>query len=149
MWLEQDDLDQARVWLDAACRRLPAYVPAQGHLAEVEAALGECEAALARLRPLGLSSDDPDYAIQLDRILGEAGRTAEAARWRALAAARYDQLLDRHSEAFADHAAEFWLTVGADPRRALELARRNLEVRATPRAWALLSRATLACEAIQ
>ena len=77
---------------------------------------------------------------------GKAGRVAEARQWRAQAAARYDELLARHPEAFADHAAEFWLQAGADPDRALSLATRNLEVRPTPRAHELLSRATSAVD---
>ena len=116
-------------WLSAAHRRLPAYAPAQGHLAEVEAALGETDSAIARLRPLTITSDDPDYAAQLARILSEVGRVEEAREWRARAASRYDELVAPHPEAFADHAAEFWLEAGADPHRALSLARRNLEVR--------------------
>jgi hypothetical protein len=52
----------------------------------------------------------------------------------------------RHPEAFADHAAEFWLTAGADPSRAPGLARINLAVRATPRAHDLLRQATFALE---
>ena len=78
MWLAQGDLRRARSWLDAAHRRLPAYAPAQGHLAEVEAALGETDSAIARLRPLTISSDDPDYPAQLARILTEVGRVEEA-----------------------------------------------------------------------
>lgn len=144
MWMAQGDLDRAHMWLDVAVRRLPAYVPAQGHLAEVEAALGETDAAIARLRPLTSSSDDPDHAAQLARILGEAGRSGEADEWRDLAAARYDELVERHPEAFADHAAEFWLEAGADPRRALWLAETNLAVRQTRRAYELVARATLA-----
>lgn len=46
-----------------------------------------------------------------------------------------------HPEAYADHAAEFWLSVGGDPRRALRLARQNLTFRPTPRAHALANRA--------
>ena len=53
----------------------------------------------------------------------------EAGKWRNKAAARYDELMALHPEAFADHAAEFWLEAGADPSRALRLARKNLEVR--------------------
>ena len=34
------------------------------------------------------------------------------------AAARYDELVVRHPEAFVDHAAEFWLTVVAIRPRA-------------------------------
>jgi tetratricopeptide (TPR) repeat protein len=140
LWMEHGDLRRARVWCDAAVRRLPAYVPAQGHLAELDSALGETAAAIARLRPLALASDDPDYAMQLARILGNAGQTEEAQTWRGKAEARYDELLTRHQEAFADHAAEFWLTIGGDPERALWLARHNLSLRQTPRARALVRR---------
>jgi tetratricopeptide (TPR) repeat protein len=146
MWQEQGDLRRARDWFTAAWRRLPAYAPAEGHLAEVEADLGEPEAALARLRRLADASDDPDYAAQLARLLRRAGRLEEARAWRARAAARYDELVARHLAAFADHAAEFWLEAGDDPHRALWLARRNLEARRTPRAHELLARATLASD---
>ena len=85
MWLAEGDLARARNWLVAAHRRLPEYAPAQGHLAEVEAALGETDSAIARLRPLTLTSDDPDYAAQLARILGEVGRVRRPVRDRAAA----------------------------------------------------------------
>ena len=140
LWMEHDDLRRARTWFDAAVRRVPAYVPAQGHLAENDAALGDTAAAIARLRPLAIASDDPDYATQLARILGDAGQTEEARTWRGKAEARYDELLARHRDAFADHAAEFWLTIGGDPERALRLARQNLSLRQTPRACALVRR---------
>ncbi|MEU7767514.1 hypothetical protein AB0B25_20580 [Nocardia sp. NPDC049190] len=146
MWLAQGDLPRGRRWLAAAHRRLPAYAPAQGHLAEVEAALGEPDSAIARLHPLTISSDDPDYPAQLARILSEVGRTHESREWHARAAARYDELVTQHPAAFADHAAEFLLDTGTDPRRALLLARQNLEVRQTPRAHELLTRATRAVD---
>lgn len=142
LWMEHDDLRRARAWCDAAVRRLPVYVPAQGQLAEIEAALGEPAAALARLRTLALASDDPDYATQLARILRDAGRTEEAQAWRDRAEARYDELLARHPEAFADHAAEFWCTIGGDRGRALRLARQNLALRPTARARELVRRAS-------
>ena len=52
MWLAHGDLPRARGSLDAIHRRLPDYAPARGHLAEVEAELGETDAAVALLRPL-------------------------------------------------------------------------------------------------
>ena len=138
LWMDHDDLRRARVWCEAAVRRLPVYVPALGHLAEIEATLGESAAAVARLRPLAGASDDPDYATQLARILRDAGRTEEAQAWRDHAAARYDELLASHSEAFADHAAEFWCTIGGDRGRGLRLARENLALRPTARARRLV-----------
>jgi tetratricopeptide (TPR) repeat protein len=144
MWFGQGDLDRALSWFKSAVRLLPAFAQAQGHMAEVEAALGDSEAAIARLLSLTVSSDDPDYAAQLAGIFGEIGRVQQAKEWRNKAAARYDELIALHAEAFADHAAEFWLDVGADPDRALGLAKMNLEVRPTPRAHQLFSRAILA-----
>jgi hypothetical protein len=140
--MEHDDLGRARPCFQAAVRRLPAYVPAQGHLAELDAAQGARASAIVRLRSLASASDDPSYATQLARILADAGRNEEAETWRDTAELRYEELLVRHEDAFADHAADFWLTVGGDPRRALRFARHNLSIRRTPRAHALVRRAT-------
>jgi tetratricopeptide (TPR) repeat protein len=144
MCMRKGDLRRAHQHLTAAVRYVPAYAPAQGHLAEVEAELGHAETAVARLYPLATTSDDPDYAGQLARILRYTGRTEDSRRWRQHAAERYDELIARHPEAFADHAAEFWLGVGGDPDKALRLARLNFEVRRTPRACELLHQAVVA-----
>jgi tetratricopeptide (TPR) repeat protein len=149
MWLTESNLLKPHTWFEAAIRLLPAYAPAQGHMAEIEAALGEPGAAIARLLPLTTSSDDSDYAASLARIFRDAARVEEAGEWRNKAAARYDDLMTRHPEAFADHAGEFWLEAGDDPHQALRFAKMNLEVRQTPRARELFARATLASEAVQ
>jgi tetratricopeptide (TPR) repeat protein len=144
MWMNAGRLDDARRSFEAAVSRVSAYAPPQGHLAEVEAQLGEIDSAVARLYSLAMSSDDPDYAAQLARILAEAGRGGESWHWRGLAAARFDELVASRPEAFADHAAEFWLAAGADPDKALRLAKMNVEVRNTPHARALLAQAIAA-----
>ena len=144
MWMNECRLDDARRSFETARCRVPAYAPAQGHLAEVEAQLGEIDSAVSRLYSLAESSDDPDYAGQLARILADAGRDGEARHWSRLAAARFDELVANHPEAFADHAAEFWLAAGADPDKALRLAKMNVEVRNTPRARGLLAQAVAA-----
>jgi tetratricopeptide (TPR) repeat protein len=144
MWLAEDNLVHARSCFVEAQARLPAYAAAQGHLAEVDAAQGDVEAAITRLLPLANSSDDPDYAAQLSRILEDAGRAEDARPWRACAATRYDELVAAHLEAFADHAAEFWLMGNADLKRALQFAKVNFEVRKTKRARDLLARALTA-----
>ncbi len=123
------------------CAAPCAYAPAGGHLSEVEAELGDVDSAISRLHSLAESSDDPDYAAQLARILGDVGRDGQSRYWRQLAATRYDELIANHPEAFADHAAEFWLAAGADPDKALQLAKMNLQVRYTPRARALMTEA--------
>lgn len=147
MWMSQQNFDRARFWFQTAVDRLPAFAPAQGHLAEVEAMCGETDRAIERLIPLTTSSDDPDYTSALARVFKQAGRIDEASLWRAKAAARYDDLVFRHRDAFADHAAAFLLENCSAPRRALSLAKRNLEIRCTPRAQRLFERASRACEA--
>lgn len=144
MWMNEGELEDARGSFEAAQRRLPSYAPARGHLAEVEAELGETDSATDRLQALALTSDDPDYAAQLARILADVGHHTEARHWSRLAAARFDELLARRPEAFADHAAEFWLAAGADPDKALRLAKMNVEVRNMPRARGLLAQAIAA-----
>jgi tetratricopeptide (TPR) repeat protein len=149
MWMDENQLDDARRFFHTAWFCVPDYAQALGHLAEVEAQLGEIESAVASLHSLAASTDDPDYAAQLARILMEAGRDGESRLWRLLAASCYDDLVARHPEAFADHAAEFWLAAGADPNKALRLASMNLEVRNTPRARRLLAQAAAATKTTQ
>jgi tetratricopeptide (TPR) repeat protein len=147
MWMHEGQFDRAREHLIAARRYVPAYAPAQGHFAEVEGELGHFDLAIALLYPLAASSDDPDYAAQLARIYADAGYPDDSRYWRERAATRYDELIALHPEAFADHAAHFWLAAGAEPEKALSLARVNFAIRKTPRARALLSRAVAVCAA--
>lgn len=146
MWMYAGRVEDARKAFESAVRYVSAYAPAQGHLAEVEAQLGETESAIARLNSLVLSSDDPDYAAHLARILAESGQCEESWHWRRLAAARFDELMTSHPEAFADHASEFWLAAGGDLDKALRFARINLVVRNTPRARGLLSQVVAAVD---
>jgi tetratricopeptide (TPR) repeat protein len=113
---------------------------------EETGSMGSYERAIARLRPLANSSDDPEYAAQLALVLTEVGQLDEAHHWRAVAATRYDELMARYPEAFADHAAAFWLAVGGDAQKGLLLAVQNLEMRQTPRAYALALQAAVATQ---
>ncbi len=144
MWLREGDLARARPLLQEAVDRLPVYAPAAGFLAQLDAAAGRRDEAILRLASVAAASDDPDYAAQLARILGEAGRPEDAATWRDRAAARFTEVLAAHPEAFGDHAADFWLNAGGDAERAVALARRNAAIRRTPRAYELLLQGALA-----
>jgi tetratricopeptide (TPR) repeat protein len=103
MWLGERDLPAAHVWFAAAVRRVPAHAPALGRLAEIDAARGALDAAVARLHAVTMCSDDPQYAHTLACLLRDAGRPREAERWRDRAASRYEELLTRYPEAFAHH----------------------------------------------
>ena len=135
-------LDEARARYQAAVERLPAYAQAASHLAAIEALQGHRERAEALLRPLLWSSDDPEYVGQLAALRRDAGDVAEATSLHARASAAYDLLLARHPDAFADHAARFFLQ--ANPSKALGLARRNLALRKTWEAYDLALTAALA-----
>ena len=63
------------------------------------------------------------------------------------AAARYDELMLRHPEAFVDHAAEFWLTVGGDSDQGAPAGSWNHISRAT-RAPAILHRVIRAADGV-
>ena len=138
MWMRHDRPERARALFAEAHRRLPGYGAAACHLAEVEAELGDVAAAVALLEPLAARSEDPDPAAQLARILAARGDADGARRWGERARGRYDELLARHPDAFADHGAEFYLAAGADPQRGLALAEHNLAVRQTAGAYDLL-----------
>jgi tetratricopeptide (TPR) repeat protein len=132
-WMQEEDLEQTRQG-------------SQGTHTGEEAAMGRYERAMALLQQQAHSSDDPEYAAQLARLLKEMGQLDEAHHWREIAAARYDELMVRHPEAFADHAADFWLTVGGDAQKGRFLAEKNFELRKTPRAYELVLQAAVATQ---
>jgi tetratricopeptide (TPR) repeat protein len=120
---------------------LPAHVPGRGHRAEVALALGQLDVAGALIRPLLQSSDDPEYRATYAEILAAQGDAEAAAMEAKRAAERYELLLARRPEAYADHAAFFFMGVGSRPERAVELAFANWELRDTPRSRSLLDKA--------
>jgi tetratricopeptide (TPR) repeat protein len=132
-WEREAREDMARAYYEAALARAPSHAHAAAHLARLSAP-ARAEAVLS---PLLSKADDPELESVMAEKLRERGDTASAGAHAKNAADRYDELVARHPEAFADHAAQFWLDVGKDPRKALDLARRNLAVRKTPKAYEL------------
>jgi tetratricopeptide (TPR) repeat protein len=146
MWAElANDRAKALPVYREAVRRLPQYVVANVHLAEIEFAEGQRESAEARLRPLEAQTEDPEPWARLGEMLLAAH--PDDAHGHALierARIRYEQLLAQQHLAFADHAAEFFAGPGHDAKRAVELARDNLALRQTGRAYQLAVQAALA-----
>jgi tetratricopeptide (TPR) repeat protein len=146
MWAEQaGSPERALPHYVEAVRRLPAYVVANVHLAELEAGLGRRDGAIERLRGIVDRSDDPEPAGLLGELLLEKDAADPAARGLVeRAQAAYRALLERHRGAFLDHAAEFFAGPGADAPLASRLAQENLALRQTPRAHALAIEAAFA-----
>jgi tetratricopeptide (TPR) repeat protein len=121
----------AELWYRRAIAYLPGYVKARVHLAEIYAKrTGDAEALLMPV----LSSRDPEVRWRLANVLVAQERFDEAETQLDAARLGFEELLDRHPLAFADHAAEFYAGTGNDHRRALELARANVMNRPTRRA---------------
>jgi tetratricopeptide (TPR) repeat protein len=127
------DPNLAALWYRRAIAYLPGYVKARVHLAEICASQSQAGDAEALLRP-ALSRGDPEVRWRFADVLIAQGRFEEAEAELDAARSGFDELLDRHLLAFADHAAEFYAGSGDDSRRALELARANVANRQTRRA---------------
>lgn len=148
MWAEMaNDPSRALPSYIEAVAHLPEYVTANVHLAELEATSGKTSQAIERLRRVLSRTSDPEPTALLGELLAR-GNPADPAARELIARARssYAELLSRYPAAFADHAAEFFMGPGADARRALELARENLKLRETPRAYTLAIEAARAAD---
>lgn len=146
--MRRGDFDRAEAVLGELDAILPEHVPGRGHRAEVALARGRLDVALQLAIPLIDASDDPEYRATYAEILAARGQHEPAAREAERAAASYEALLARRPEAYADHAASFFLGIGDRPRRAIELASLNWKLRDTPRARDLLARALRGVEAV-
>ncbi|MBV9990555.1 MAG: tetratricopeptide repeat protein [Alphaproteobacteria bacterium] len=131
--MPEPDLDQAAQWYRSAVAYLPFFPKARVHLAEIYLGQGQASEAEALLLPV-LSSRDPEVRWRLGDVLLAQGRLEEAKAQLEVARLGFEELLERHLLAFADHAAEFYAGSGNDPRRALALARTNAANRPTRRA---------------
>jgi len=125
--------DLAALWYRRAIACLPDYVKARVHLAEVYASRGRTDDAETLLLPM-LSSRDPEVRWRLADVLLAQKRVEDAEVQRDAVRRGFDELLERHLLAFADHAADFYAGIGNDCGRALALARTNVENRPNRRA---------------
>jgi len=139
--MRRGELDRAEALLGELDAILPQHVPGRGHRAEVALARGQLDVALALIAPLVEISDDPEYRATYAEILAARGERAAALHEADRAAAAYELLLARRPEAYADHAAAFFMGLGNRPQRAVDLALANWKLRDTARSRNLLARA--------
>ena len=131
IWELKGELARAKAAYAEAHRRMPGYVEATIHLAQLMRESGDDPTNLVAAALM--ATPHPD-------LLALAGKIEEAKRgWE-----RYVAALP---EAFSDHAARFYLGPGKDPLRALALAQANLANRDTPEARSLAIEAALAANA--
>jgi tetratricopeptide (TPR) repeat protein len=110
---------KARAYLEDALEAFPEYAHAAVHAATYEPP----DKAMAMLEVVEKRADDPDVFAAHADALRRLRRDAEAKAMTDRARTRMEDLLAKHPEAFADHAARFFLGAGGDVKRALDLAK--------------------------
>ena len=131
LWEQKGELVKARAAYAEARRRMPGYVEATSHLAQLMAVAGDDPG------PLLAEAIETNHYPEL---LALAGKIDDAKR-------EWERYVAALPEAFSDHAARFYLGPGKDPVRALALAQANLANRDTPEARSLAVEAALAANA--
>lgn len=121
MWEREGDLAQATRLYREAVTRVPLHVHAAVHLAALEPP----KDAVLLLEPLDAPDADPDVLAALgifrELVTDGAGKASlETAK------KRYDELVAKFPEAYAEHAGWFWLSAGDEPKKALAAARIDL-----------------------
>ena len=139
--MRRGSFDRAEEILGQLEAILPQHVPGRGHRAEVALARGQLNVAEALITPLLETSDDPEYLATYAEIHAARGEAEAAVSAAERAAAAYELLLTRRPEAYADHAAAFFMGIGNRPQLAVDLASANFKLRDTPRSRKLLDRA--------
>jgi tetratricopeptide (TPR) repeat protein len=125
---------RAEKWYRKAIDYVPSYVKARVHLSEILLGDGRFEDAEALLSPVA-SSGDPEVNWRLADVMVAMGKLADAELQMQSARSGFEDILEKHPLAFADHGAEFYSGSGNDAGRAFELARINLQNRPTLRAF--------------
>ena len=125
--MRRGELDRAEALFAELDAILPAHVPGRGHRAEVALARGQLDLALALVTPLIEILRRPRIPRDLcGDPCGTRAMQPAAASEAERAAADYDSLLARRPEAYADHAAAFFMGIGNRPLLALALAGEEL-----------------------
>jgi len=129
------ELSRAEERYRSVLRRLPGHAQAALHLASLELAVGTVAGARDALRTLLPEASDPEIDAVRAEVARRGGDSAESTRRLADARTGYLAALGRDPEAFADHAARFFLE--HEPGQALRWASLNLDNRPTPAAYDL------------
>ncbi len=133
--------EEARALLAVAHERLPQDRRVRRHLARVEAALGNHQAALALYDRLTARTSLPTPMGGRARALRARHRVDEAARQLHTADQRWRALLERYGLAVAPGAVDFWLDDLPRPADARRWAEALLEARRTPESLVRAARA--------
>jgi len=143
------DLDRGR-WDEALAHYregealIEGYWLIEEHIAEILTLQGKTEDAKAMYLAIVERTGNPEFMDALAEIHQAAGETAKAEEWLAKADAKFGEQLVRFPEAAYGHALEHFLAHGKDPKKTLEMARKNHALRPNADAKRFLAEALLA-----
>ena len=129
LWGEKgQNLNKAQSYYEKAISLLPEYSSAVVHLSEIYIEQENFEKALKLLVPLA-ENKDPEVFSSLAKIYNEQDKVKVRDFHINQADKRYKELLAKYPLAFYDHASEFYMGIGGNPKLATEYALKNLENR--------------------
>jgi len=125
---ERGRLDEALALYHLAADELPGWWRVDEQIAEVRRLNGDTAGAQALFEDIIARSGQPEHMDELARLLREGRTTQAATPWIRRAQGLYRERLKAFPEAGLGHAVDHFLQFGT-PVEALELARRNAQLR--------------------
>lgn len=126
---KRGDWDAAEKHYAAAGDAWPAWYSVEDHVAELRAAQGKTEEAIALYEKLAARVPRPEFFQALGDLKVLAGQPDDAATWHARAEAAYLQSVKDGAVHFFHHLAGFYADSKEDAAQAVEWARKDLALR--------------------
>jgi tetratricopeptide (TPR) repeat protein len=139
---KQGDWDAAEKHYTEAGKTWPEGYAFEDYLAELRGAQGRTAVAIALYEKLAARVPRPEFFQALGDLVMLAGDTEKAAEWHARAEAAYMKSVEKGAVHFYHHIAGFYADSKVDAAKAVEWARKDLELRSSIHAhdalaWAL------------
>ena len=135
----EGDFASAEKQYTAALGLLPAWFPAQEHMAELLGALGRYDEAITAYHTLLARVDRPELCQALGDLYVLAKQPAEARSWHERAAKTYRESVAAGEILFLHHGAGFFVDSLPEPATALAWATKDMEGRQSVQAWDALA----------
>ena len=123
------DWDTAEAAYRSACEEQPDYFPALEHMAELHGARGRVDEAITLYQTLIARLARPDLLQAFGNLLLFVGQSDSAKRWHDQARNAYLDSVARGDVHYFHHLAGFFADSQPDPAKAVEWARKDLELR--------------------
>lgn len=127
----------------SAVEQAPHFVMALEHLAEFLDENGKTDEAIQIYENIVKESDDPEFIGQLAKLYRKKNKLKEADQLAQKAKEKFNLLLIEFPEAMYWHAANFFLEEGRAPEVALDLLKKNIELRPNSSSYLALAKVQL------